>query len=163
MARYDLDFIQINYSAAEPEAARRILPLAASRGMAVLANRPLAGGHLIAQLAKTPVPGWAGDIGCKNWSQVFLKFCIAHPAVTCAIPGTHKPTHVRDNIAAGKAVLYQREPANANPPSRKTALGIADVGRSRVAEKIRHHHAVDQYGRFGRHGYDEAARRDKSL
>lgn len=33
-----------------------------------------------------PLPGWAAEIGCANWAQVFLKFIVSHPAVTCAIP-----------------------------------------------------------------------------
>ena len=33
--------------------------------------------------------------------QFFLKFIIGHPAVTCVIPATSKPRHMRDNLAAG--------------------------------------------------------------
>jgi len=105
MKKHTLDFIQINYSAAELDAADRILPLAESKGMAVLANRPLAGGDLIGRLGSKPLPGWAGELGCKSWAQVLLKFAIANQAVTCAIPGTRKARHIRDNLEAGTGAL----------------------------------------------------------
>ena len=42
----ELDFVQLNYSVAERTAERRLLPLAAERGLAVLVNRPFAAGGL---------------------------------------------------------------------------------------------------------------------
>ena len=36
-----------------------------------------------------------------GWAQILLKFVLSHPAVTCAIPGTGRPGHMRDNLAAG--------------------------------------------------------------
>jgi aryl-alcohol dehydrogenase-like predicted oxidoreductase len=48
-----------------------------------------------------PLPGWAGEIGCTSWAQLLLKFVLAHPAVTCVIPGTGKPQHMQDNVQAG--------------------------------------------------------------
>ena len=105
MTRHRLDFIQINASAAEREAERRILPLARERGMAVLINRPFAGGDLFSRLRKLPLPGWAGEIGAQSWAQVLLKYVLADPAVTCVIPGTRNPRHVLDNLAAGSGPL----------------------------------------------------------
>lgn len=105
MTRHPLDFIQINASAAEREAERRILPLARERGMAVLINRPFAGGDLFSRLRKLPLPGWAAEIGAESWAQVLLKYVLADPAVTCAIPGTRNPRHVLDNLAAGSDPL----------------------------------------------------------
>ena len=64
-------------------------------------NRPFGGGGLLRKLAGRPLPGWAGDVGCTSWAQVLLKFVLAHPAITCAIPGTSRPEHMRDNIQAG--------------------------------------------------------------
>jgi aryl-alcohol dehydrogenase-like predicted oxidoreductase len=51
------------------------------------------------------LPAWATELGCASWGQVFLKFILAHPAVTCVIPGTAKPEHMRDNVAAGMGRL----------------------------------------------------------
>jgi diketogulonate reductase-like aldo/keto reductase len=96
-----LDFLQINYSAQEREAARRLLPLAAGRGVAVLVNRPLGGGGLLRRLRGQALPPWAGEIGCSTWSQLLLKFALSPPAVTCAIPGSGSPEHMAQNAAAG--------------------------------------------------------------
>jgi diketogulonate reductase-like aldo/keto reductase len=101
MRREPLDFVQVNYSLEEPEAAQRLLPLAADRGIAVLANRPFGGGHLVRRLKKLPLPDWAGEAGCRSWPQLLLKYVLAHPAVTCVIPGTGNPAHMADDIAAG--------------------------------------------------------------
>ena len=77
-----------------------MLPLARERGIAVIANRPFAGGNLFARLRAQPLPAWAGEIGCASWAQILLKFVIGHPAVTCAIPATSKVDHLRDNMQA---------------------------------------------------------------
>jgi aryl-alcohol dehydrogenase-like predicted oxidoreductase len=95
-----LDFIQINYSVGERDAERRLFPLAREKGVAVIANRPFAGGDLFARLRGRPLPDWAKDIDCASWAQVLLKFVVSHPVVTCAIPATSKVDHVRDNLGA---------------------------------------------------------------
>ena len=100
LAREPLDFLQINYSALERDAEARLLPLAQERGVAVIANRPFAEGALLRRLSPQPLPGFAADIDCTTWAQLLLKFVISHPAITCAIPGTSKVAHLRDNIAA---------------------------------------------------------------
>ena len=105
MWREELDFLQINYSAAEPEAEKRVLPLAREKGIAVIANRPLATGALLRRLGQRPLPGWAAEIDCTSWAQILLKFVISHPAITCAIPATAKLEHLRDNMAAGTGRL----------------------------------------------------------
>ncbi|NMG64719.1 aldo/keto reductase [Azoarcus indigens] len=99
------DFLQINYSLDAREAEQRILPLAAERGMAVLINRPFGGGGLLRKLRDRPLPPWAADIGAASWAQLLLKFVLGHPAVTCAIPGTGRPEHMEDNVAAGMGTI----------------------------------------------------------
>jgi aryl-alcohol dehydrogenase-like predicted oxidoreductase len=101
----DLDFVQLNYSMAERDAERRLLPLAADRRIAVLANRPFAAGGLFSKLRGKPLPPWAHEIGCTSWAQFLLKFVISHPAVTCAIPATSKVQHLTDNMEAGVGTL----------------------------------------------------------
>jgi len=96
-----LDFLQINYAMNDTAAERRILPLAADRGVAVIVNRPFGGGGLLGRLSNRPLPSWAEEIECQSWAQVLLKFVLSHPAVTCAIPGTGRPEHMLDNIGAG--------------------------------------------------------------
>jgi aryl-alcohol dehydrogenase-like predicted oxidoreductase len=96
-----LDFLQINYAMNDTAAERRILPLAADRGVAVIANQPFGGGSLLGELRRRPLPSWAQEIDCQSWAQILLKFVLSHPAVTCAIPGTARPEHMMDNLRAG--------------------------------------------------------------
>ena len=99
---HKIDFLQINYSVGERETEQRLLPLARERGVAVIVNRPFAGGELFRRLRNTPLPAWAAEIDCSSWAQLMLKFVISHPAVTCAIPATSRVEHLRDNMAAGR-------------------------------------------------------------
>jgi diketogulonate reductase-like aldo/keto reductase len=96
-----LDFVQLNYSLAEREAERRLLPLARDRGIAVLVNRPFAEGALFSRVRGREAPPWAADLDCASWGQLFLKWIVAHPAVTCVIPATSRPQHLEDNMKAG--------------------------------------------------------------
>ena len=103
--REKLDFVQINYSATTPDAANRLLPLCADRGVAVLVNRAFDDGKIFARLRDRPLPPWAAEIDCTSWAQLLLKFAIAHPAVTCVIPATGKLRNLQDNVAAGRGRL----------------------------------------------------------
>lgn len=105
IAAEDMDFVQLNYSLAERDAEQRLLPLAADRRIAVLVNRPFAEGALFRKARGKPLPPWAKEIGCASWAQLFLKFVISHPAVTCAIPATSKVEHLVDNMQAASAPL----------------------------------------------------------
>jgi diketogulonate reductase-like aldo/keto reductase len=101
MRSQKFDFLQINYSLMEPEAEERILPLAQERGVAVIANRPLGSGDLFGKVRLKPLPDWAAEFDCRSWAQFFLKWIVANPAVTCAIPATDKPGHLEDNMQGG--------------------------------------------------------------
>ena len=96
-----LDFVQLDYSLNDRTAEQRLLPLAMERGIAVIVNRPFGGGGLLGSMLGKPLPAWAADIGCETWAQVLLKFVLANPAVTCVIPGTGRPEHMKDNVRAG--------------------------------------------------------------
>ncbi len=99
--REKLDFVQFNYSATTREAEKRLLPLCADRGVAVLVNRAFEDGNLFGQVRGKPLPPWAADFGAGSWAQIFLKFVLAHPAVTCVIPATGKVRNLLDNLGAG--------------------------------------------------------------
>ena len=96
IARGGIDFVQLNYSLAEREAERRILPYAAERGVKVIVNRPFGAGSLFREVRNKPLP----DLGFASWAEMFLSFVISHPAVTCAIPATSKVEHLRQNMRA---------------------------------------------------------------
>lgn len=100
MRRERLDFVQFTYSFADREAEKRLLPASADRGAAVIVNRPFDGGSLFGAVKGKPLPGWAAELDCANWAQVFLKFVVSHPAVTCAIPATTSAAHMAENMGA---------------------------------------------------------------
>ncbi len=100
-----LDFVQLTYNPLDREAEQRLLPLAQQRGVAVIVNRSFREGQLTRALARHPLPGWAGELGATSWAQLILKFVLAHPAVTCAIPATRQVAHVRENLAAARGPL----------------------------------------------------------
>jgi diketogulonate reductase-like aldo/keto reductase len=105
MRAHKLDFVQLTYNPVDREAEERLLPLAAERGIAVLANRPFQEGALVHRLQRHPLPAWAAEIDCGSWAQILLKFIISHPAITCAIPATRRVDHVRENLAACRGRL----------------------------------------------------------
>ncbi len=98
-----LDFLQINYALDDRSVEQRVLPLARDRGVAVAVNMPFGGGGLLRRLRERPLPGWAADAGAVSWAQLALRFVLAHPAVTCVIPGTGNPRYMAENAAAGAA------------------------------------------------------------
>jgi len=100
MKRYTLDFVQLDYSIGDRIPEQRLLPLASERKIAVLANRPFTTGNLFARVRGRSLPEWAADYGIASWAQFFLKFVVSHPAVTCTIPATGNPGHLRDNMGA---------------------------------------------------------------
>lgn len=100
-----IDFVQLTYNLADREAEARLLPLAAEKGIAVIANRPFQRGALIDRLQGRPLPPFAAEIGATNWAQVLLKWIVAHPAVTCAIPATTRVDHMTENMGAARGPL----------------------------------------------------------
>jgi len=94
------DFVQLTYNLEDRSVEEVLLPLAADRGAAVIVNRPFDGGALFGTGTAKPLPGWAKEIGCASWAEVFLKWVVSHPAVTCAIPATRRVEHLRENMRA---------------------------------------------------------------
>jgi aryl-alcohol dehydrogenase-like predicted oxidoreductase len=101
----ELDFVQFNYSPVTRDAEKRLLPLAAERGVAVLVNRPFEDGKLFSAVRGKALPAWAADVDATSWGQLALKFIVSHPAVTCIIPATGKLTHLADNLGGGRGRL----------------------------------------------------------
>jgi aryl-alcohol dehydrogenase-like predicted oxidoreductase len=105
VAARDVDVLQVNYSIRSRHAEDELLPAARDRGVAVLVNRPFEGGSLFRLVRGRELPGWAGELGIRTWAQLFLKFVLGHPAVTCVIPGTSDPAHAAENMEAGHGPL----------------------------------------------------------
>jgi diketogulonate reductase-like aldo/keto reductase len=96
-----IDFVQCGYSLETRDAETRLLPVAAERGVAVIVNQPFETGSMFRKVRGRTLPEWAAEFDCAGWAQLFLKYLIADPAVTCVIPATAKPEHMADNLKAG--------------------------------------------------------------
>lgn len=105
VASKQVDFVQLNYSIAERDAENSLLPAALASGTAVIVNRPFAASDLFNRVRGHPLPEWAREFDAASWAQFFLKYVLAHPAVTCVIPATRNPKHAADNMAAGRGRL----------------------------------------------------------
>lgn len=108
MRAHPLDFVQVDYSIGNRNAAAEILPAAADRPIAVLVNMPFGGrrdGNLLRKLGDRPLPPWAAEIGAASWAEVLLKYVLSHPAVTCAIPGTTSVANLEANLRAARGPL----------------------------------------------------------
>lgn len=95
------EFAQFNYSIGTRAAEQRLLPYCQERGIGVLINRPFEEGALFTRVGNRKLPGYAKELGCTSWAQLFLKFIVSHPAVTCVIPATSRAEHMQDNLQAG--------------------------------------------------------------
>jgi aryl-alcohol dehydrogenase-like predicted oxidoreductase len=98
------DFVQIDYSIDNRLAERRILPLAAETGAAVLTALPFGRARLFRAVRDKTLPDWAKPFA-ESWAQFFLKFLLADPRVTAAIPGTANAAHMADNAGAMRGRL----------------------------------------------------------
>jgi diketogulonate reductase-like aldo/keto reductase len=108
IARERPDFVEINYSVTERDAERRLLPLCADRGIAVLVSRPFMNGAYFERLANVPVPGWAAEFECTSWAQFSLQYILANPAVTCVLTETTSAEHMAENALVAFAPVPGR-------------------------------------------------------
>ncbi len=102
MRRETLDSIQIDYALDNRNAAERVIPLAAERGMAVFINLPFGRGSVFRATQGKELPAWAAEIDVTTWAQFMLKYLVSHPAVTCAVPGMAQARYVDDNLKAAQ-------------------------------------------------------------
>ena len=92
----------------ERDAERRLLPLCADRGIAVLVSRPFMNGAYFERLANVPLPDWAAEFECTSWAQFSLQYILANPAVTCVLTETTSAEHMAENALAAFAPVPSR-------------------------------------------------------
>lgn len=119
MVAGSVDFVQVNYSILEPEAAETLLPMAQDKGVAILINRAFVNGKYFSIVKGQALPAWAAEFDCHSWAQFALKFILAHPAVNCVLTETSNPEHAVENLDAGFGRL----------PDEKTRLRMSEVIR----------------------------------
>ena len=104
-----IDFVQLPMSIELPDAERMLLPLAQTKGIAVIVNRPFEEGKLLRAAKRKPLPPWATEFGSQSWSELFLRYIVSHPAVTCVIPATGNPEHLSENLRAVEGQMLTME------------------------------------------------------
>jgi aryl-alcohol dehydrogenase-like predicted oxidoreductase len=120
-----VDAVQVPFSLLQPDAAARLLPLAAERGVAVVVRQPLASGFLsglidaghvfapddyrstmprerIAERARQARAfAFLVDEGiATSLPEAALRYVLGFPAVSCVIPGAMRPDELRANLTA---------------------------------------------------------------
>ena len=105
MRNEPIDFIGVDYAVDNRASADMILPLAQERNIGVLVYAPFGRTRLWNRVSGRDVPEWAGEFDAHSWAQFFLKFVVAHPAVTCVTPATSRPEHMIDNLGGGMGGL----------------------------------------------------------
>ncbi len=107
MQKYPFDFVQVDYSIANRDAATSVFPVALERKIAVIVNVPFGGrgGRNLSLSSERPLPPVAAQLGAADWPQLLLKYVVSHPAVTCTIAGSTKVEHLEDDQAAGRGAL----------------------------------------------------------
>ena len=95
-----IDFVQLGYSLATREPETALLPAAAAHGIAVIINQPFEQGNLFRRIRGQALPDWTREFYCASWAQLFLEYILAEPAVTCVIPATNNPEHVKEDLGA---------------------------------------------------------------
>ena len=105
MREHPIDFIGIDYAIDNRVAEQRIFPLAQDQGIAVMVYLPFGRSRMWARIGDRQLPAWASEFDAHTWAQFMLKFVVAHPAVTVAVPGTGDPEHMVDNLGGGRGRL----------------------------------------------------------
>jgi aryl-alcohol dehydrogenase-like predicted oxidoreductase len=105
MRNEPMDFIGIDYAADNRNVEERILPLAQERKIGVLVYAPFGRTSLFRRAAGKELPEWAKEFDASTWAQFFLKFILAHPAVTAITPATSQAKNMLDNIGGGTGRL----------------------------------------------------------
>ena len=108
--------VQVPFNLINFQAAERLLPLAAERGVGVLVMRPLAGGKLTDKCDRLADRALCDAIrgflkvadanpSTEPLAGLALAWILAHPAVTSVLVGTRRLDAVRENIGAARVAM----------------------------------------------------------
>jgi predicted aldo/keto reductase-like oxidoreductase len=89
-----------------------IFPLCREHGVGLMIMKPLAGGLLCASRAFPPKEGWHHAPGTT--ARDILRSILAHPEVTCVMPGTASVEEAEENALSGHAPLAMPRAAEAH-------------------------------------------------
>jgi len=95
-----IDFVQLPYSIAMPNAEKSLIPACVEHNVAILVMRPFDGGNLFGKTKGKPLPD-SVKAYAASWSDAYLKWILANEAITAVLPATSKVDHLRDNMNAG--------------------------------------------------------------
>jgi diketogulonate reductase-like aldo/keto reductase len=94
--------LQVPLNPLERACERRLLPLAAELGVAVIVMRPLAEGALLRRVPGSEQLEPLRDFGVTTWPQALLKWALSDERVDVVIPATRSLEHARANAASGE-------------------------------------------------------------
>jgi diketogulonate reductase-like aldo/keto reductase len=94
--------LQVPFNPLERECERELLPLAAERGVAVIAMRPLGDKSRLPHPPPAEALAPLRQLGISTWPQALLKWALSDERVDAVIPATRNPDHVRENAVAGE-------------------------------------------------------------
>jgi aryl-alcohol dehydrogenase-like predicted oxidoreductase len=123
----DFDVVMVDYNVLRPE-REPLIARAAAAGKGVLAGMALAMGHTGLQVARLRAPrdlwyaargllrhrrevrdgarfGFLNRLPGMTGPQAALAYVLANPDVACAVTGTTRPAHLRENLAASGMAL----------------------------------------------------------
>lgn len=109
MEDYPIDFIGVDYAIDNRLAEEAVFPAALDQGVGVMVYLPFGRSRMWTRIGDRHLPEWATEFDASTWAQFMLKFVVAHPAVTVAVPGTGDAEHMVDNLGGGRGRLPTAE------------------------------------------------------
>jgi diketogulonate reductase-like aldo/keto reductase len=103
------EVVQVPLNPHERASERRLIPLAAELGVAVVVMRPFSAAAL---LARPPAPADLASLapfGVETWPQALIKWALSDPRVDLVIPATKRPERAVENAAAGSPPWFGPE------------------------------------------------------
>jgi diketogulonate reductase-like aldo/keto reductase len=101
--------VQVPYNPWERECERLLLPVAAERGVKVIAMRPLGGSGQDRRRAVEPSAEALAALRCESWSDALLRWALGDERIDSVIPATSRPGRATANARAGDGTPFDAE------------------------------------------------------